>query len=230
MRTPEPVYPSLDTTHPEKGKLPPVYKMRFSDLTTEVPSGSILRKAVSVFPVERLQKIRHMSFLIFFGESGQILPGEDMRSRWFHSFEVPIILEAILRRNDMTQDKIDMAIIAGLLHDIATPALGDASRKVFPEELDEETNWQELLGVEGRKFLSEYNMDVDSLERIIKNKGLLGQALDVADRVSNVSGDFGSFLREGETRIENPQNIPILNDLQIVINSIGGDFREIGEI
>ena len=39
------------------------------------------------------------------------------------------------------------------MHDIATPALGDAAKSIDPDNLDEEKFWHEVLDEKGKEFL-----------------------------------------------------------------------------
>lgn len=117
----------------------------YSDLLSRpIPEGSIYDEAEKkIKALRRLGNIRALSFLSFIGPQAprDNFYIEHHHTRFDHSLVVALTTEQILRQNGVPLDQINIGIVAGLLHDIATPALGDAAKQLDPERLNEESSW-----------------------------------------------------------------------------------------
>src|SRR3989344_2019714 len=162
----------------------------FSDLNRWVQNG-IYTDAFDVFPLRRLGEVKALSLLSYVGpkpEDHYFV--EYSHTRLDHSLVVALTTEKILRRNGFPQEEVNLGIIAGLLHDIATPAHGDPTKKIDPKNLDEEVFWSEVLDTKGHEFILKHGGDKDSINKIINNEGILGQVLDIADRITYTMKDL----------------------------------------
>lgn len=136
------------------------------------------------FPLARLDRVAQLGFLapVVFPDRGiYVVP---QFSRGSHTRQVARATELILRNNNAPDEMIKNGIVAGLLHDIATPAGGDAIKALDPVNLNEETQWQKVLDANSKAFLEKHEIDEQLMSDTIRNKGLLGQVLDVADRMA----------------------------------------------
>ena len=176
----------------------------FSDLKRWTPTDSLLTKASNAFKIrERLHEIRALSFLSYVGPNPeqQYFIGYS-HDRLDHSLVVAITAGEIGRLNNLPQKDIDTLEASGLLHDIATSALGDATKSIDPDNLDEERFWQEMVGVEGEIFLAECGISNETVDGIIKNRGMLGQILDIADRITYTMKDLYNVIGDAENKID----------------------------
>jgi hypothetical protein len=161
----------------------------------------IYKDAQKAFPLARLDGIRALGFL-----SQRV--GDDPRrfsfihSRYFHTMSVARTQELILRNNEFSEADINHGIIAALLHDIATPAGGDAVKELDREVLDEEEHWREMLNDDGRSFIRDHGLTEEQLDDTVHNRGGIGKILDVADRLTYTYMD-SAFIDMDERHIHN---------------------------
>ena len=129
----------------------------YSNLNRWIPKNSTLDKATEVFPVSRLREIKTLSFLAYVGPE----PEENYfigfsHTREDHVLVVAMVASEIARLNNIPPRDIETLEVAGVLHDIAMPALGDATKYIDPDNLDEERFWQETVGGNGEVFLAHH--------------------------------------------------------------------------
>ena len=201
----------------------------YSDLGRWISDDSMLAHAASAFRAwGRLNEIRALSFLSYVGPEPekQYFIGYS-HNRLDHSLVVGLTAGEIGRRNNLLQNQIDTLEIAGVLHDIATPALGDATKSIDPDNLDEEKFWQEMLNENGEMFLEEMGLEKETIDDIIKNRGALGQVLDIADRIAYTMKDLHEVIGNTGSKI----NIhPYLIELRYPLShypDIGNIYRDV---
>lgn len=143
------------------------------------------------FPLGRLDGIKQLSFLSYSGPDPAFVSVLEQypHTRRLHSLQVGLVSREIVRRNGGSQEQQNLALVAGHIHDIATPAHGDATKLVDPENLDEEDHWQEIIGNREQAFLRQQGIGTQQLDDIIHNKGVLGRVLDIADRIAYTMQD-----------------------------------------
>lgn len=86
----------------------------------------------------------------------------------------------------MCEKDIIKLILVWLLHDIATPAFGDATKKAF-KDMHEEKDFLDYM----KKHHSElcesiytlFDISIEELAEYVKNNGLIGEILDMADKM-----------------------------------------------
>ena len=186
----------------------------FSSLVGWIYEGESIVRAERIFPMGRLQSIRTLSLLSRTLEASPnpLIALEQPQTRYAHSLLVARTLEAIMRANSFEEKDINIAIAAALLHDIATPALGDATKKVDEEHLHEEKFWKEMLDDGSRKYLEQISATEDQIDDIINNRGIIGQLLDISDRISYTMTDL---LRSG------------VNDMEGFRDDLGDIFQDV---
>lgn len=175
----------------------------YSDLKRWILDDSVLAQAASVFKIwGRLNEVRALSFLSYVGPAPeeQYFIGYS-HNRLDHSLVVGLTAGEIGRRNNLLQSQIDTLEIAGVLHDIATPALGDAAKSIDPDNLDEEKFWHEVVDAKGEEFLKKKGLSREELDGIIVNHGRLGQMLDIADRITYTTKDLSEIIGYAESKI-----------------------------
>lgn len=204
----------------------------YSDLRRWTQEGDIYERIFQNVPLGRHHHVKALSFLSYVGPDPKdqfFLPY--VHTRFDHQFTTAIVMEEILKQNGFPQEDIDLAILAGLIHDIATPAHGDATKKIDPEALDEEKFWWEALGKKGQDFITgEFGARRKKLDVIIQNRGLLGQVLDMADRITYTMKDLNAITMEKPLVLPADSN-PYLQLLHTIISQnpkIGNIYKEIG--
>lgn len=198
----------------------------YSDLTNIwIPEDSIYEEALRNLPLMRLQGVKQLSFLSYIGpnpEMTYLLPYS--HDRFDHSLTVGLVAEKMLRQNRLPESKINLGIIAGFLHDIATPAHGDPVKYLDSEALNEETHWFETLDKYSKTFLEQFGATKKVMDEIIGNQGVLGKVLDIADRITYVMKDLQAIHADVKSPTIN------LNPYLIFINLILSHSPKIGNI
>ena len=192
----------------------------YSDFRRWVPEDSLYEEALNQLPsLWRLSEIRALSFLSYVDSQPEnAFLYNFTHSRLDHSLSVALITEEILKQDRTSQKQINLGIIAALLHDIATPAYGDAAKQVDIVNLHEEDHWWEVLDKKERSFVLHFGTR-EEINAIIKNQGLLGKVLDVADRIvytmkdmdavqlMSSNGPFNPYITEMNMIVDNNPKI-----------------------
>jgi len=112
-------------------------------------------------------------------------------TRYTHTLQVMGIGLAVLKQNGADADEHLMRLytVGSVLHDIATPAFGDAIKPIDRPALDEETHWHTMVGPEGWEYIEGLGLTKEEIDDFIHNKGVAGQLLDFADRIAYVTQD-----------------------------------------
>jgi HD superfamily phosphohydrolase len=202
----------------------------YSDFRRWVPENSIYDKAlINIHSLNRLSEVKCLSFLSYVGPNPQnIYFTPFTHSRFDHSLTVALIIEQILKQNGLPQDQVDLGIIAGILHDIATPAYGDATKQIDMENLHEEDYWWEVLDEKERDFVTQFGTR-EEIDKIIKNQGLLGKVLDVSDRIVYTMKDLNALIWPNQ--IEKQEENDYLLEIKKIVNNnlkIGNIYKEVG--
>lgn len=168
----------------------------FSDLSGWVYEKETLSRARRALPIERLDGVRSLSNVAYTYSVSEDRKSERIdfvdltATRLLHSLVVSRTMEAIMRNNDFTEEEINIGIAAALLHDRATPALGDATKTLDQKALHEEDHWSEGLDEKAWEFLKNIGATREMIDDIIHNQGTMGEILDIADRIGYVMIDL----------------------------------------
>ncbi|PIT88897.1 MAG: hypothetical protein COU27_03390 [Candidatus Levybacteria bacterium CG10_big_fil_rev_8_21_14_0_10_36_7] len=196
----------------------------YSDINRWIPENSVYDDVYHNAPLGRLGNVAALSFLAYIGPAPETQYFLDYtHDRLDHSLVVAMTSEEVLKNNHLPQKLINIAILAGLLHDIATPALGDATMQMDTKNLDEEENWAAMLDEKGMELLEKYGVSKKEMHNIIKNKGTLGVILDITDRITYTMKDL--FEVAGSPRRKLDVN-PYTKSLHAVLN----EFPDVGNI
>lgn len=203
----------------------------YSDLTNIwIPENSIYEQALRNLPLSRLRGVKQLSFLSYIGpdpKTTYFLPYS--HDRFDHSLTVGLVAEKMIRQNRLPEDKINLGILAGFLHDIATPAHGDPVKYLDPEALDEETHWLETLDENSKKFLEKFGSTKKIMDGIISNQGVLGKVLDIADRITYTMKDLHAIRTDTKSPALNLNPYLIFINLILSHNpKIGNIYQEVG--
>lgn len=115
-------------------------------------------------------------------------------NRFAHSIDVALKCEIVATINNLNEYDINLLIIAWILHDIATPAFWDITKKAI-SWLNEESNFLEYIKKKSIKKILESNwFKAVQIDDIIKNKWVLWKILDYCDKIAYTFRDIECFL------------------------------------
>lgn len=181
--------PNLELDHP------------LSELDGSHIENPLARSLLNTTPVRRLKGV---------GQVGLVLtnnPREKWRTghyhtRYQHTIAVAEIGERILRQNGFDEQSINLGVAAYMLHDIGIPAFGDTTKPLDPKNLDEETHWRDASNRRITTLLNRNNISKEQVDAIIRNEGILGKVLDIADRIAYVSRDLSAWINDEPRMVE----------------------------
>jgi len=206
-------------------------RLPFSNFKREIPEDDIYEKALRNLPLGRLHGIRKLSFLSHIGPNSEKTVFLQFNHNTLdHSTLVAFLDKEILMKNGFPEEQIAVGFLTGLTHDIGTPAFGDVAKKLDLQALDEEKFWWETLGQEGQDFITrQLGMSQKELNDIINNKGILGQVLDIADRIAYTMIDLAAVIEPIESyEPELGPYVLSLRHLATLDQKIGDIYKEVG--
>lgn len=143
-------------------------------------------------------------------------------TRWAHSRLVAFLMEAVLAKNGFSEKERFLAVLTAAYHDVATPSGGDSAKRVDPVALNEEENFDFALNLHGlaQKWKEEYGFDVASAKQWVKGRGLVGQVLDIVDKMAYTALDclYLGLSQPCKVRsygIKHPLVMDVWEDLQV---------------
>jgi len=230
LEKPDPRQPQLLGFEDEEQDISFFENLPYSDFRRWVPENSIYEEAQrKISALGRLYNIKCLSFLSYIGSQPENRYFVEFHhSRLDHTLTVALIVEEILKQNGFSQDQVNIGIIAGLLHDIATPAYGDATKQVDMKNLHEEDYWWKVLDKKGKDFISQFGTK-KMFDKIIKNQGTLGKVLDISDRIIYTMKDLNALQVEPPRLNQEPN--PYLAEMNAIIANypkIGNIYKEVG--
>jgi len=181
----------IDSVDPEDRDGEYCFFLPYSDLRGWVEQDDFLFRASEMLHLRRLDGVRTLSFVNYAGDNswGKAATNYN-QTRFDHSLGVARVDEEISRRNSLSGKEVKIGVVSALIHDRATPAGGNATKKVDPERLDEEIWWHEDLDHESEELFEELGITQSQVDKIIHNRGMLGKILDVADWITYVMKDL----------------------------------------
>jgi HD superfamily phosphohydrolase len=175
----------------------------FTGLTYMVREGGLCDDIQRAFGLFRLSNVKQLGFLqqpwAAVNERHLMLP-ISTTTRYLHSLDVMTIATVIGQNVGLNESDLHTLRVAAFTHDWGTPAGGDSVKLVDPVAFDEDANYHALLKARidtqvWKDLKEKYAIDEEKLVLAILNKGLLGQILDVADKLAYVARDMQSCLQ-----------------------------------
>jgi hypothetical protein len=171
------------------------FVLPFSGLERSIYEGDEAFKASEALGIIRLMHVKQLSFLTYVGPDPEVqYPNEFTHNRHGHSFLAAIIMEEMLTGNGASEQMVQLGIDSAIAHDKKTPALGDATKKVDRDRLNEEDCWDEEMPQKGWAHLRSRGITWQQMDDAIHSRGLMGQVLDIADKISYVMLDVGQII------------------------------------
>lgn len=204
----------------------------FSDLQGWVNTKDEIYQTYLAFQpqVERLRNIQCLSFLSYINNDVDIEDQSLYRfghDRFNHTYMVAVTGATILTQNKVSKLDFKKYLAAAFLHDAATPGLGDATKFVDNKNLHEELFWQEILTEDNKEFLQNIPSNLDEIDSIIKNKGLLGEVLDIADRITYVCQDLGNMFSKPRKELSKNEFTNKLSKFIFLNPKIGDIYKDV---
>lgn len=163
-----------------------------------IPEDTMIEQANWLFNIERLRRIKQLSFLHDpVGKSTDRSVKGMMfdHTRYLHVTDVVTVANLIGSNIGLGGSLLNTLNTAAFTHDTLTPAGGDSVKLVDPAAFDEDAHYPELLvGEEWEAYRNRYGIDRDILVNTINGEGLLGRILDIADKSSYLARDTVAYL------------------------------------
>ncbi len=172
--------------------------MRYTSFGFIVLDDGIIKETIRAFELERLFGIRQLGFLM-----NPILRDSELSSnalgftqtRGFHSLCVASLLRLIEFNNEGTYLISELLSIGGTSHDALTPAGSDTTKLINLFLFDEDEHYGNIFKKPGWIFLkNKYGIKESDLLEMIRNNGIYGQLLDIADKIAYTSVDVWEFV------------------------------------
>jgi len=186
-----------------------VNELPYTGLSYMVEEDGLCGDVYRTFNLGRLSGIKQLGFLqapLSLVNDMQYRMPLSESNRYIHSLDVMAVATMIGQNLGLSASRMATLRTAALTHDIATPAGGDSVKMVDFQALDEDLNYKPYLErMDGWKELAQkWNIRKDVLFSTIRNEGLLGEILDVADKCAYVGRDIKSFrnMIEGWVSVE----------------------------
>lgn len=176
-----------------------------------IEDGSYTERIVREFGLWRLQGIKQLGYLHYptiKPDGADVLVREFPHNRYVHSLDVRAVAKLILANNNRSELEHALCDMATLTHDTLTPAGGDSIKWIDQKLFDEDLHYPELMNkIDWEKFPEIPENGPELLPQIILNRGILGQVLDIADKVAYVGRDLSAFYIQGPPKLAGHEEI-----------------------
>lgn len=169
----------------------------YSDIDLSFPDGSDFANSLRILDIQRLRGIRQLGVMAILssnsGGNGEFI--ELSGTRYDHSLTTAIYAQTIAKNIGLNEREIRLARDSGILHDRQMPAGGDATQRLDTDRLDEEKHWEENLPSEAKSYFTRHDITLREVDDAINGRGIIGEVLNHADRISYVLGDLQQLHR-----------------------------------
>lgn len=169
------------------------FALPYTGITYAILDDGFCSRVCRYFDLFRLQNITQLGYLKppYPSILGAFASGY---SRYTHSFDVMAVATLIGTNLHLSPPLMYTLRLAALTHDVCTPAGGDSVKLVAPQELDEDGHYPTFLSQQPwwEEFRREHGIDTAVLLATIRNEGLLGEVLDIADKIAYISRDMAT--------------------------------------
>lgn len=177
----------------------------FTGVSYMVLEGGLCEDLMHTFGLFRLSRVKQLGFLqapwVNILDRPLVTPLSN-GTRYAHSHDVSAIASLIGRNVGLKGGEFNTLRAAGLVHDWGTPAGGDSVKLIDTPAFDEDLNFERLLRTritseQWKDLARSYGLRKKLLVQTVLNKGLLGQILDIADKIAYVARDIRTCLTVG---------------------------------
>jgi hypothetical protein len=194
----------------EEDPLAIVLDLPYTGLSYMVRDEGLCARAQWKFHLNRLQHVKQLGFLQtpIYNESVKVEP-LSQSTRYLHSLDVMAIATVIgnnVRAGSpfaISEVEFRALRVAAFTHDACTPAGGDSVKLAAPEDLDEDRNYVRALSRMPWQDMKSTGITKKLLAATIQGEGLLGEILDIADKIAYVARDAHTCLHHIEAGAKN---------------------------
>lgn len=183
----------------------------FSGFGYSVKDKGYTERIVRQFGLWRLEGIKQLGYLHYptiKHDGADMLVREFPHNRYVHSLDVRAVAKLILANNNRSELEHALCDMATLTHDTLTPAGGDSIKWIDQKLFDEDLHYPELMNkIDWKLFPEIPENGPELLPQIILNRGVLGQVLDIADKVAYVGRDLSAFYIQGPPNLGGHEEI-----------------------
>jgi hypothetical protein len=165
-----------------------------------VREGGLCDDLERLFGLRRLQGVKQLGFLQqpWTSMDQQHLMPLTRDNRYVHSLDVHALTAVMAHNLGLSRTLRNTVCTAGFTHDWLTPAGGDSVKFVDSMAFDEDFNYaaqlRHLPQDKWEKIKKKYAINEHLLCEAILNRGLLGEILDIADKLAYVGRDLLTCL------------------------------------
>ncbi len=158
----------------------------FAGIRYFIQPGGLLEAVINACGLRRLELVHQFGYLSPYARSATL------HNRFDHSCNVTAIAALIAMRNDQISDAALTALqCAAICHDALTPAGGEPVKEISPADFDEDAHFHTLLATPAwGRVQRKFNIDTQLVGAIVKNEGVLGAILDLADKIAYTARDY----------------------------------------
>ncbi len=163
-------------------------------------SDTPLAQIIHGFKLGRLSGIRQLGFLtqpVSLREENLFMLEHFPHNRFTHSLDAATLMALMLENNHHRFTEVEClhGFIATLLHDHGTPAGGDTTKLLNPEDFDEDLHFALAFECpEAQEALTQHGLEPQLLTAIVQERNLLGKIKDIADKLAYICRDAHTFL------------------------------------
>lgn len=180
----------------------------FTGLSYVVLADGLCEEVCRQFKIWRLGGIKQLGFLNqpTYNNYIGIRQSLSESTRELHSYDTMTIGTLIGHNLGYSGGRMHTLRTLLLAHDAATPAGGDSVKLVDPRGLDEDENFKDFLrGADFTRLGGEYDVNKEDLLTGIRNEGLDGEILDIADKLAYIARDISKCLHHLEAGADQDQ-------------------------
>jgi hypothetical protein len=178
-----------------------VPSLPFAGYGYQILEGGLIERVEREWQTFRLSGVNQLGFLhypIITDDEPLMVTSDFPHNRRVHQFDVGNNCVLILFNNNRSQVELDLVRAAATTHDVLTPGGGDTTKLIDRKAFDEDLHYPEALqGVDWSQFPELPENAPELLPQIILNRGLLGQVLDIADKIAYVGRDLYQYYIVG---------------------------------
>ncbi|HVU80355.1 MAG TPA: hypothetical protein VHD37_03265 [Candidatus Paceibacterota bacterium] len=177
-------------------------------LSYHIVANGLCQKTEQAFGLMRLSRIKQLGFLNAppYNSYTQMRQPLSEGTRWLHSLDVYATATIIGHNMRLPRGKLNTLGVLALTHDVRTPAGGDSVKMVDLAALDEDATYHLTLEkMDMSELERDFEVNREDLLEGIHNRGLLGEILDIADKLAYIARDISKCLHHIEAGAQREQ-------------------------
>lgn len=178
------------------------YSLPHAGIGYVIMEDSLIGRAVQAYQLQqRLGTKKQLGYLIDPADDAlepPVFTGSFQQTRYLHSLDVAVLGALMLYNNRQHFDQYpglaEAALVALVSHDALTPAASDSTKAVDFERFDEDKHYPTLIREAAvANFIKTEGIDFNLVCAIVRNEGVAGAILDLADKLAYTARDTINF-------------------------------------